>query len=801
MDKNEFCGYLILKNDTIKEVSRDFEYISGYTKHELIGKNIFRFFDFPGYNKTKNKHYYNVELKTKNGRIKVLAISFKSNGDTDTVYIKDITKEKIYNIFYKMLSTVNKAIISVSTTRNLFNEIATNLSKFKYVNLVWVAYIKDNKAELINYAGKSKYTEYSLDALKDILTTKKTSPMLQAVQTNQITINSYTPDNKNVSEWQNEMLKFNYLSSCYIPIDLKNEKYLVSMYSNIPFFFDEYILPVLEEMKDDMIFCLKNMEQMFYKDVFFRALQNSRDWVLLTDAEGKIIYVNEAVEILSGYSRSELIGEKPSIFKSGKYDDAFYKTLWDTISIGKIYRNIIINKHKNSSYYQLYHTIVPIVVKGTITHYVAVSKDISREMHLEEEVRKFRYYDTLTGILNSKGFELEAEKILNKLEDSMHVSVAIVDIYNFSNLNNIYGLKTCDRLLKQIALSLTDKGLLVGRLGDDEFVILNLYNNISKLENTIENILNMFSKPFLVDDESIDVNINIGISTGNKRISAGEIISHASSALSSAKKKGKNTFVFYKETLNKLIHEEFYIEQLILESLQKELFTFYLQPIYSGNIIVEFEALVRIMHPKEGIIMPDKFIKILENSPYLEEFERYLIKSIERQLITMKKKANRLIPIGINLSMNNLVSGKTLNILKDVNNEFVKHINIEITERIFSKNIKKAKDTLQMIRDMGFCIMIDDFGTGYSSLNYMHNLPIDAIKIDISFVKKMLYDKKVELIVKTIIDLSKGLSLKTVAEGVETQKELDILTNFGCDYIQGYYFSKPLPFEEAISLL
>jgi len=817
LNSNSLIGVAVVDNSKILLSTSGFEKITNYTEEELKRKNLNELFSDEFIDSINNvfesgsaQSFRHVRLKAKENRPKIVNVfvdTVKSgNKKVKIIHLNDITRETVYNNFTKMLSSINKLIIKNSTKDELFENICNSLIRNDYIDLIWITSIKDNKAELVAYAGNSNHVKYALNALNSSLLSDKEAPIYKSLMNEEIILSNYVPEDKKMQKYKDAFLKEGFLSVCYIPIkENKEYSYAINLYSKTPYFFDYYIMPILNEIQSDIHFALDNIQKLFYKKLFSKAVEATKDWVLATNIDGEIIYANKAVSSISGYSHSELIGQKTSIFKSDKHDTAFFKTLWDTILQGKIFRGVIINKTKNGEYYQLYHTIVPILEKDTVKYFIAMSKDISKEMYLEEQIEKFRYYDGLTNLLNNEGFMVNVENLMEKISDaSLLKSVFVIDIYEFAQINKIYGVDVGDRILVEVANRLSKIGKISSRLGDDEFALFVVLKDKNELETTINKIFKQFEKPIKIYSHTINIGINIGIANINdKNNSIRTIITNATNAANTARKMGKNIFRIFNDKLNTEIHNNFKVENLICESLSKKYFTFYLQPIYSSesNRIIEFESLARINHPQDGVLSPYIFIDKLEKSYYLSDFERYLVKHISDYQYKIKEKIGSYIPIGINLSMKNLMTKKTEKILQEVDSELIPYMTLEITERMFSDNIEHAKEILQSLKDMGFRIMIDDFGTGYSSLSYLHMLPIDAIKIDISFVKNMMEIDKVKKIVKHIMNLSKTLNIETVAEGVETKEQKKVLVEFGCDYLQGYLFAKPMPFEEAIELL
>ncbi|MBC7197394.1 MAG: EAL domain-containing protein [Deferribacterales bacterium] len=280
------------------------------------------------------------------------------------------------------------------------------------------------------------------------------------------------------------------------------------------------------------------------------------------------------------------------------------------------------------------------------------------------------------------------------------------------------------------------------------------------------------------------------------------MITRAEVALSLSKSEKANSFKIYNDEINKSISEYFQKTQLIKECIESNYFVFYLQPIFDAktHILKSFEALVRINHPQKGVIYPGYFIDIVENSDFLYKFEEVLIKNIIDYERFICNKLGRCVDIAINISANSISNGYVLDYIEKIPEDFKKHINIEITERVFLNNVENTLEVMNELKSKGFKIEIDDFGTGFSSLGFIDKVPADFLKIDMTFVRKMIESNKIKGIVKTIIELSNNLGIQTIAEGVETKEQVDLLSELGCKYLQGYYFAKPMPLEDALEL-
>lgn len=546
------------------------------------------------------------------------------------------------------------------------------------------------------------------------------------------------------------------------------------------------------------------------KDYLFFAVEHASDWVIITDKNGIIEYANNAVEEISGFKKEEIIGKTPSVFKSGLYSKEDYRELWNTILSGRIYKKILINKKKNGDFFQINHTIIPVLKDGEVIKFVSIAKDLSKELALENEIKKFRYEDPLTGLLNRNGFIKEVEKAIKTYGDmELNKAILVIDISGFSHLNEVYGREICDNLLKDYSKRLANvvsKKSIISRINGDVFAIFTVYQDTSKILQKINKLLSLFEVPFLIENSiSVKLTCKIGIRVLDKsEESITDALQKAELALNLVKKEQHHIFRFYNDELNKKVTEYIEIFNLIKECIDNRWFVFHFQPIYNAqNLKVSsLETLIRIQHPTRGIIYPGYFINTLENSSLLKDFEIILFELAIEHLIKLHSLSeDSKYNIAINVSVNSFKNKSILELTRLVPERLVRFLNIEITERVFAENSEKIINTLHELKKNGFTLEIDDFGTGYSSLGYIDRVPADYLKIDMSFVWKMNSCKKTYSIVKTIINLAKELGIKTIAEGVENKEQFDSLKELGCDFMQGYYFCKPLPYDELVEKL
>ncbi|MGB9731301.1 putative bifunctional diguanylate cyclase/phosphodiesterase [Calditerrivibrio nitroreducens] len=548
------------------------------------------------------------------------------------------------------------------------------------------------------------------------------------------------------------------------------------------------------------------MDKRLLKEYLFLAIEYTSDWVILTDIDGVIMYANNAVEVISGYKKEEILGQKPSIFKSGLYTRADYEKLWNTILSGQVYKKALINKKKDGTFFQILHTILPIKQDGKVVKFLSIAKDISREMDLLDEIKKFKYQDTSTSLLNRAGFIYEISRSIKDYKNiEIGMAIIVIDIVNFSHFNEVYGISVCNDLLKLFGKRLADRfggDSIVARIGGDVFAIFNIFLNINELKNMITEIIHVCKSPFSIENvNEIVFDIKIGVKVLQQSdISVEDSLHKAELALNLAKKNPNSIFRFYNDNINKEVTDFVNTYHLVKEAIDNRWFVFYFQPIYDTNSlkIVSLEVLVRIKHPTMGLIYPDKYINFLENSSFLADFERILFEKALNYMGRISDETGGNLNISINISVNSFRNGSIIDLCEKVSEELRRFISIEITERVFAERVDKIISILNKLKELGFVLEIDDFGTGYSSLSYIDKMQVDFLKINMSFVWRMIECKKTYAIVKSIIELAKGVGMKTIAEGVETKEQYDMLKSLGSDFVQGYYFSKPLPFDDIL---
>lgn len=543
------------------------------------------------------------------------------------------------------------------------------------------------------------------------------------------------------------------------------------------------------------------------------AVENATDWILVADREGNITYVNKTVEELSGYSKEELIGKNPRIFNSGKHNRQFYRELWDTILAGNSFHGMITNRKRNGELFELYHTITPLKDdNGNVTHFIATSKDITQQKLMEERINYLGYYDALTELPNRSLFTDRLTQTIARAEyEKRLIGVLVLNLDRFKLMNEAFGPAICDMVLKEIAKRLSNsvrEGDTAARLGSDEFGIVLV--DVAHTEDIIliaEKIIKSLSSTIKVDDKEILTTASIGVSIyPNDGDDPQSLMQNGYTALARAKEQGGNNYQFYTPGMNARASEFVSMERNLFNALKNDEYVLYYQPYFDLNTrkIIGMEALIRWKTGEGELVPPGQFIPILEETKMIIEVGEWILRTAMRQVKEWQNSGYPVVPVSVNLSLVQFKQRELAAIIKGIMGEcgyYPSLLTLEITESAFMQDIELTDSVLKKLKDMGISISIDDFGTGYSSLSYLKRFPIDNLKIDMSFIREIVKDPDSASIVVAIINMAHALSLKTTAEGIETEEQWKFLRLLRCDMGQGFYFSKPLPAEEVKKLL
>lgn len=531
--------------------------------------------------------------------------------------------------------------------------------------------------------------------------------------------------------------------------------------------------------------------------------------------EGRPLSINRALAEMHGYDSAEqLIQEVSNMARQLFVDPARFTDLIQMLGERGVVRSAEIEVYRKdkSRKWAMVNMRAVHDGDGQIIHYEGTVEDITDRKVAEERVAFLAYYDALTGLPNRTLLHDRLVKALagaRRRQES--VALLFLDLDRFKIINDSLGHSIGDLLLQEVAERLKSAARAqdtVARIGGDEFLIaLTAIKDVSDAAVAAERIMDSMSAEFVVHGHSFSVTCSIGLSIfPDHGVDSETLIKNADAAMYCAKDSGRNSFRFFTSDMNAQVMERLTMENSLRMALEKkELFLMY-QPqmdIRSGQVI-GLEALLRWRHPELGMVPPDKFIRVAENSGLILSIGEWVLRTACSQARKWQEESLPALPVAVNVSAVQFRQEGFLELIKKILSETgldAKHLELELTESLLLSNADLTFTLLQKLKSMGLKLAIDDFGTGYSSLSYLRQFPVSKLKIDRSFVRDIAMNTDDAAITKAIISMAKGLNLKVIAEGVENEGQMSFLREHGCDEIQGYYFSRPVLAEDVPAIL
>jgi len=542
------------------------------------------------------------------------------------------------------------------------------------------------------------------------------------------------------------------------------------------------------------------------------VFNNSGECMVVTDSKGCVLDVNPAFIKITGYKKHEVQGHRINLLSSGMHDEKFYEAMWESLNRKGCWEGEIYNKRKNGEIFPEWLIINSIRnEEDNVVQYVALYQDISEQKRATELIWKQAHYDSLTGLPNRNSLiDYLNHEIDRAVRNNDQVAILFLDLDGFKNINDTLGHDVGDKLLKQVAGRLSGhvrSADLIARQGGDEFIIVmgRLSASTAALR-LAEELLAACTESFLIEGEPVYLSASIGISFyPQDGGSTAELLKAADQAMYEAKDSGRNCFHCFTQEMQEKALKRMQLTKDLHLAYQLKQFQLYYQPIVSlqSGTITKAEALIRWNHPEQGIVPPAEFIPALEDTKLITRVGGWVLEDGRDSIQQLKEKYGPDFQLSINVSPVQFADTeqglqKWLKQLRELGVEG-NSIVIEITEGLFMESSEENLSTLLNFRDAGIQVALDDFGTGYSSLAYIQQYDIDFLKIDREFVKNLPESEDSQILCESIIAMAHQLGIKVIAEGIETNKQRKALLEMGCDYGQGYFFSKPVPLEEFLN--
>lgn len=542
-----------------------------------------------------------------------------------------------------------------------------------------------------------------------------------------------------------------------------------------------------------------------------RAIESSVNAVLIADCGQKdhpIVYANPAFEKITGYSREEVEGRNCRFLQRNDRNQLGLEHIRHALQEQREGHALLRNYRKDGSLFWNELRVAPVMDhQGRATHFIGVLNDVTESQIYQEQLEHQANFDDLTQMPNRN-------LLMDRIEQAIHqaarrkqgFTLAFLDLDNFKYINDSLGHSLGDRFLTRVAQCLRESMRnedTIARLGGDEFVLL-LYaeDHIQSVNQVLHRVLNDLSQPFKVDDTELRVTGSIGFCIypvdGED---ATTLLKNADTAMYQAKKLGRNRICGYTQSMNELAQKRMELERDLRKGIENNELELYYQPMLDvqSHRITAMEALVR-WRQDDRLISPAEFIPLAEETGLIKDIDTWVLREACRQNKSWLEQGLPVISVSVNFSAWQFEAEGCLDLVDEVLKEHnldPHFLKVEVTESKVMRNTDEALKTMQALRGMKIQLSMDDFGTGYSSLSYLKRFPFNQLKIDQSFVANVVHDPEDAAVIRAIIDLARGLGIKVVAEGVESEEQFIYMARAGCDLIQGYYFSPPLPAADA----
>jgi diguanylate cyclase (GGDEF)-like protein/PAS domain S-box-containing protein len=542
------------------------------------------------------------------------------------------------------------------------------------------------------------------------------------------------------------------------------------------------------------------------------AVEQSPSSIMITDLDANIVYANTAFTRTTGYQTGEVIGRNPRLLQSGKTSRQTHEDLWAHLSKGEVWKGELLNLRKDGTEFIESALISPVRDDdGHVTSYLAIKEDITEQRKTEARIQNLAHFDQLTGLPNRILLDDHFQYALSLCErNGDPLAVMFLDLDHFKNINDSLGHRVGDLLLMEMSRRIKS-GVrdidTVARLGGDEFVFVLPGTDAVGAATLAQKVLDIVSVPLVIEENELACTASIGIALYPADGRDMETLSKcADAAMYRVKHDSHNDFCFFASTMQANLSRNLQLASALRHAIVRQQLTLHYQPQISmqDGSVIGAEALLRWRHPELGIVSPGEFIPVAEETGLIIPIGEWVLRTAVAQMKAWVDQGLAPILIAVNLSAIQFRQSNLLEMVAGILNEFelpAGQLELELTEAVAMKNPAGAVALMDQLHERGIRMSIDDFGTGYSSLSYLKRFQVYKLKIDQSFVRDITDDSESRAIVTAVINMASSLGMKTIAEGVETSAQLAFLRLQGCDEVQGYFFSKPLPAEQFLQFV
>ncbi len=731
----------------------------------------------------------------------------------------------------RTVSECNQALVRAPDEPTLLTDICRILVDFGRYRFVWVGFaLEDEKKSVmpVAYAGFDESYIQQLHISWDD-TERGRGPTGTAIRTGEPVVMHDISQDEHFAPWRSEAMKRGYAASVALPLKQDGRAFgALNIYTDRADAFDDEEMRLLRQLANDLAYGVMTLRMrarhaqvesaLRTSEAKYRELvQNANSIILRWTRDGKITFLNEFGQRFFGYTEEEIYGRHVvgTIVPEAETGGRDLSTLMDQVCADPMAfeQNINENMRRDGSRVWISWTNkVVLNAKGEVAEILSIGADITERRTLEKDLMTMAHYDVLTRLPNRTFFlEKAATAMARARRNRSQFAVLFVDLDHFKGVNDTLGHSVGDELLKDTAVKIAScirETDMMARLGGDEFIVfLDDLEDGQRAQYTAERIREKFNVPRMIAGNDLFITASVGIAVyPGDGDSLEDLLKNADTAMYAAKAAGRNAYCFFNADMNKRAVTKMQVDRGLRDALEKKEFSLVYQPIVNvmDGRVRGFEALLRWFKTEGGLVFPDEFISVAEETGLIVPIGEWVLHEACRFNQELVKAGYEHLVMSVNISVAQLRRKNLPDVIRGALEESglrPELLEVEVTESLFIESFDAAIEVLNAIRSLGVRVALDDFGTGYSSLGHLKELPIMNLKIDRLFIKEIAKDSDENEMIPAIIDLAHKLKLKVVAEGVETAVQLEKLAGNRCDYYQGYFFSRPIPADKVLPFL